>query len=368
MATFAFATVQGGGNLPPQIALGRALAARGHEIQLLGDPAAAPAAVEMGAVFTEIPELSFWQPARPRSVVATIREAVRLAVDPVARERIRQELDRIRPDAVITDPLAAVGTTAARAAGMRTAVLFHTFPVYWTGGFARGPVGLLAAVRGTRLRRLWNDADLRIVTGDPDLDPTPLTPGWLWTGSCETGVPAAQQDPPRILVSLSTTAIPGQPEVYRRVIEAMRSVPARVSVTSGGQILPEDLDLPPNVEVLGRVPHGELMPQMSLVVGHGGYSTTFRALAHGMPLLILPLHPLLDQPLVGRAVAEAGAGITLKPTAPADQIRAAVRRLLDEPAFVDTAQRIGARLRGIDGAAAAADAMETLVAAPQHRV
>lgn len=366
MARFAFVTVQGGGNLPPQIAIGRVLAARGHEIHLLGDPAAASAAAEMGAAFTEIPELSFWDPTRSRPAPVVIGEVVRLAVDRAARKRIRQELIRIRPDAAITDPLVAVSTTAARAAGVRTAVLFHTFPMYWTGSFARGPIGVLAALRGTRMRRVWNDAALRIVTGDADLDPTPKSSGWLWTGSCETGVPAARQDPPRILISLSTTSLPGQPEVYRRVIDAMRGVPAQVSVTSGGQPLPPDLDLPPNVELLGRVPHAELMPRLSLVIGHGGYSTTFRALAHGIPLLILPMHPMLDQPLVGRAVATSGAGITLKPTASVEQIRAAVRRLLGEPAFAETAERIGARLRGIDGAAAAVDAMEALVATPQE--
>ena len=45
--------------------------------------------------------------------------------------------------------------------------------------------------------------------------------------------------------------------------------------------------------------HDEIMPSASLVVGHGGHSTTRRALAHGVPLLIVPIHRILDQPMIG---------------------------------------------------------------------
>lgn len=366
MARFAFITVQGGGNLPPQIAVGRALAARGHELHLLGDPRTAAAAAEMGASFTAIDELSFWDPTRPRSVAAAIGEAVRLATDDAARERIRTELIRLRPDVAITDPLVAVGTTAALAAGVPTAVLSHTFPTYWTGVLAHGPVGILAALRGTRLGRVYGAADLRIVTGDRALDPAPATSDWIWTGSCETGVPAQRQDPPRVLVSLSTTSLPGQPDVYRRVIDALGTLPVEAVVTTGGQALPEDLIVPPNVQVHQRLPHEQLLPHLSLVIGHGGYSTTLRALVHGVPLLILPGHPMLDQPMVGKAVADAGAGLSMKHTASPESIRRAVLRLLGEPGFTTAAQRIGLRLRGIDGAAAAADALQALVAAPRR--
>jgi UDP:flavonoid glycosyltransferase YjiC (YdhE family) len=71
---------------------------------------------------------------------------------------------------------------------------------------------------------------------------------------------------------------------------------------------------------------------------------------------------MLDQPMIGRAVAAAGAGLTLPKTAPADGIRDAVQRLLTEPAFAQVAGRIGARLREQDGARAGADEVERLVA------
>jgi UDP:flavonoid glycosyltransferase YjiC (YdhE family) len=103
------------------------------------------------------------------------------------------------------------------------------------------------------------------------------------------------------------------------------------------------------------------MPSVSLVVGHGGHSTTMRALAHGIPLLILPMHRVVDQLMVGKAVAAAGAGLILPKTASADEIRSAVCSLLEDPSYRHAAQAIGARLRSRDGAIAAADELEGLL-------
>src|SRR5690625_6373528 len=49
------------------------------------------------------------------------------------------------------------------------------------------------------------------------------------------------------------------------------------------------------------------------------------ALAHGVPLLILPVEPTSDQPFVGRAVARSGAGLTLSRRSSTAAIRAALR-------------------------------------------
>jgi hypothetical protein len=86
-----------------------------------------------------------------------------------------------------------------------------------------------------------------------------------------------------------------------------------------------------------------------------------RALAHGVPLLILPLHRILDQLMVGMAVATAGAGRVLPKTASADEIRSAVQSLLQDPSYQRAAEVIGARLRSRNGAIAAADELESLL-------
>ena len=120
-----------------------------------------------------------------------------------------------------------------------------------------------------------------------------------------------------MLVSLSTTWFPGQTETYQRIIDALGSLPVRGLVTLGGLHPERELRVPANVELRDAVPHAEVLPRAAAVIGHGGHSTTMRALAHGVPMLVMPMHPLLDQPMVGAAVERAGAGLVLPRTAAA---------------------------------------------------
>jgi UDP:flavonoid glycosyltransferase YjiC (YdhE family) len=112
------------------------------------------------------------------------------------------------------------------------------------------------------------------------------------------------------------------------------------------------------------VDHRDALPKAALFVGHGGHAGTVRALAHGVPLLILPMHPMMDQPRIARAVAAAGAGLALPKNAEVAAIRSAAQRLLDDPTFTAAAQRLGDGFH--DGAAASADAIEQLLAQKAH--
>ena len=71
------------------------------------------------------------------------------------------------------------------------------------------------------------------------------------------------------------------------------------------------------------------MPQVSLVVGHGGHATTMLALAHDLPVAVMPMHPLLDQPMVGQALETAGAGRLLGKEASPDELRPILAELLE---------------------------------------
>jgi UDP:flavonoid glycosyltransferase YjiC (YdhE family) len=109
-------------------------------------------------------------------------------------------------------------------------------------------------------------------------------------------------------------------------------------------------DVPANVEVRDHADHAELMPTVSLVVGHGGHATTFSALAHGKPLVILPMHPLLDQPMIAASVVDAGAAVQLKRTASSNQIAHAIATALASAEMRRAAEAIGAHLRTTDAA------------------
>lgn len=93
------------------------------------------------------------------------------------------------------------------------------------------------------------------------------------------------------------------------------------------------------------------------VLGHGGHGTTMTALAHDLPVVALPLHPMIDQPIVAAAVERAGAGIALSKRARPATIAAAVQRALDDPAYRAAAARLGATIRDRNAASTAVDEM-----------
>jgi hypothetical protein len=67
------------------------------------------------------------------------------------------------------------------------------------------------------------------------------------------------------------------------------------------------------------------------VITHGGLGTTLRALAHGIPLLLLPLGR--DQQFNAGRVVELGAGMRLPVESSPDEIALALVELLAQPQF-----------------------------------
>jgi UDP:flavonoid glycosyltransferase YjiC (YdhE family) len=118
----------------------------------------------------------------------------------------------------------------------------------------------------------------------------------------------------------------------------------------------EDVDAPPHVEVHEWADHGDLLPTCAAVVTHAGLGTTLRALAHGVPLLMLPLGR--DQHLNAVRVQDMGAGIRLPADAAPRKIREALIALLDDPAFSTTAARLASRVAGDHADRRTADALE----------
>jgi UDP:flavonoid glycosyltransferase YjiC (YdhE family) len=149
----------------------------------------------------------------------------------------------------------------------------------------------------------------------------------------------------------------------QRIADALEGLPIRGILTTGA-VAPGAIRVPANIEVHQYLPHDEIMPSVSLVVGHGGHSTTMRGLVHGVPLLILPMHWASDQQMIGNAVAAAGVGLALPKAASAKEIRTAVQLLLDDPSYRNAATAIGARIRACNWAITAADELENLRKVP----
>jgi MGT family glycosyltransferase len=169
---------------------------------------------------------------------------------------------------------------------------------------------------------------------------------------------------PWVHVTESTMAC-GDPFLLRTAIDAFAEEPVEVVLTTGeeryAKVLAEG-PLPANMHAAGWVSHGELLPRCSALVTLGGKSTVLAAAEAGVPMVIVPNN--WDKPSNARRVTEAGAGIRLSPRRlDAPRLRAAVRELLDDPSYRQSAQRLAAQLASAPGPARAAELLEQLTPA-----
>jgi UDP:flavonoid glycosyltransferase YjiC (YdhE family) len=131
--------------------------------------------------------------------------------------------------------------------------------------------------------------------------------------------------------------------------------------------------VPSNVHVETWVPHDDVARQADVIVCHGGYGSTLGALAHGTPLVILPLFSI-DQWENAAAVARSGAGIAIADDRnvrnvldlPAAQkvreLPTAVESVLGNPAFRREANRMARAMRALPSVGESVRLLEELQA------
>lgn len=333
-----------GGNLPPTFSVARALQRRGVEITFAG--------LDLANTHFRTTRFEVALAITPERGGKGLRKGVamaRLAAGRAAAREAQRLITEAQPDVVLVDCMLIAPLRGVLAAGRPTAVLFHTFGEYWSHDFDRGPAGRVLALLGLRPRKLWRAAAARLLLTDAELDRGSTTPemrDYTWVGSTEPGTePLARGNRDRVLVALSATDWPGMLPVYRSIVAALAALPVEAVVTSGGVVLGDELRGAANVTVNGWLPHDSLLPEIDLVIGHGGHSTTLKALAHGIPLLVLPINPILDQRRVGRTLEAAGVARVLRRAASASEIRAAVTAILEDQPLRDRAAATGRRLR-----------------------
>jgi UDP:flavonoid glycosyltransferase YjiC (YdhE family) len=80
-----------------------------------------------------------------------------------------------------------------------------------------------------------------------------------------------------------------QGEVLGRVANALGTLDVRAVLTTGPALDPANISAPPNVSVVRSAPHEHVLRYAAAVVTHGGHGTVAKALAAGVPLLVLPI-------------------------------------------------------------------------------
>lgn len=358
MSDILFVTWDGGGNVPPATGIARELSARGHTVRFVGHPTQAEPLAREGFAFTAFRSARPFTSATPSSPLTLIG----VFGDRSMGRDVLAELAVSPADVVVVDCLLFGVMEALRSAGRPYVVLEHSLDGFFRRA-ARGPLGLLLRMRGFPVVDLIDAGTPVLAATLAELDrghgrvehtgpvvALPQRPG--------AGVPPE----PAVLVSLSTFAFRNLRRTWQRALDAVEGLPVKVIATTGPAVDPDALRVPPNVELHRWLPHAEVLPDVSLVVGHGGHATTMIALAHGLPLVVLPVDGKSDQPFVGRAVQAAGAGRVLGRFASSARIRAAIEELLADGPHRNAAARLGADIRATPGATRGADAVESLCA------
>ncbi len=353
-----FVTWDGGGNVPPALGIATELHRRGHRVRVMGHPVQQAHVTGAGLDFTA------FDTARPFTATddSTPLDYVGVFGDRAMGRDVVEELRREPAGLVVVDCILFGAMQAVATAGVPYVVLEHMYDAYLVRRWLRGPMGLGMAVKRIPARRLLSTAAARLVACSAELDPAAggSQPGNVhYTGPVVAGVSAAPGEP-TVLVSLSTVNFPGQARAMQNILDALGTMEVRGIATVGPSIGTENLTAPSNVELHGFVPHSELLPTVSMVIGHGGHATTMAALAHDLPVLVMPMHPMLDQKMVGRSLVDAGAGRLLSKTAKPAAIREAVTDLMGNDRYRAAAARLGAHIRAASGASAGADLIESI--------
>ncbi|GAB3763673.1 UDP:flavonoid glycosyltransferase YjiC (YdhE family) [Nocardioides ginsengisegetis] len=355
-----FVTWDGGGNVPPALGIAAELQQRGHRVRVMGHPVQHAQVTGMGLDFTA------FDTARPFAATdnSTPIDYVGVFGDRGMGRDVVEELRREPAGLVVIDCILFGAMQSVATAGVPYVVLEHMYDAYLVRRWLRGPMGVGMALKRIPARRLLSAAAARLVACSAELDPAGVGPqadNVHYTGPVVVGVPAAPSEP-TVLVSLSTVNFPGQARAMQNILDALGLLEVRGMATVGPSIGMESLTAPPNVELRGFVPHAELLPTVSMVIGHGGHATTMAALAHDLPVLVMPMHPMLDQKMVGQSLVDAGAGRLLSKKAKPDAIAAVVTELMGSGPHRAAVARLGAHLRATSGACAGADLVESVSA------
>jgi UDP:flavonoid glycosyltransferase YjiC (YdhE family) len=360
-----------GGNLPPTFAIAGELARRGHHVTIAGVRMRVHGAAPTGVTMVPLPALARMDVTRPTGTFGHWPALMRMALGRGTARDVRSLLARQRADAIVVDGVMLTSLREALSTGTPSAVLFHSLGKFWEQGMGNPAVNAALRPFGLSPMALLERCAARLLPTDRDIDPAGqgrCRIAFDWIGTTEHATPPALRAagiPPLVLVSLSTVWQKNQEDVYRRIITALGQLTkgtsaVRAIVTTGGVPIKTEQPLPANVELLGRIPHEHIMPHVDLVIGHGGHSTTLKALAHGIPLLVLPLDPSSDQPLIGNVIERNRLGRTLSASAPPEIIGKAIDDILTDDAVTAAAARTGERLRAQNGARNGADCIERI--------
>jgi MGT family glycosyltransferase len=190
----------------------------------------------------------------------------------------------------------------------------------------------------------------------------PLGPTWHNLEASVRSTDAAWQPPeqlaagdrPLLYLSLGSLAS-GDLELMRSLVGSLAGLPYRVIVSKGPQH--EGLELADNMGGEEFLPQASILPQVDLVITHGGNNTVTESLYFGKPMVVLPV--FWDQYDNAQRMHETGFGIRLDTYGhEPSQLRSAIDALLADDDLHERLNAVSGRLQGAPGTVRAAGLIE----------
>ncbi|MDQ0574240.1 glycosyltransferase [Agromyces albus] len=341
-----------------------------------------------GAVFlpwtASAGEFRDWELRTPTSLARGMVDHMMVGPAPGQTDDTTAAIDATQPDLVVTSGFAIGAMIAAEARGLPFDILIpniYTLPAQGMPPIgagmspARGPLGRLrdriVTTASTRLIDRYALARINALRAEHHLDPVPTTwsqmqhasrqlvltsagfdfpaelpenaryvgpilddPAWA---ADEAWTPPAGEGP-LVLVAMTST-FQNHVACLQRIADALGSLPVRGLVTTGPAVDPDAIRATANVSVVASAPHHEVMRHAGLVVTHGGHGTVIKALAAGLPLVVL--HHGRDQADNAARVTARGVGVAVSRRASARRVARAVTEVLGTGTYRQAAARLG---------------------------
>lgn len=377
-----FAFVGGSGHFEPLVPIARAAEAAGHVVAFSAEPRMV-ATVE-AAGFRAFPAGALAGPPQRLPLLEVSREREDRALrESFARRRARERAaDSLgicaewRPDLIVCDEVDFGSMVAAERLGLPYAVVLVTA----AGSFVRNevvgePLRALRAEHGLPpdpdLVMLWRHLVLSPFPPgfrDPAF-PLPATAHSIRPAALDPGPPAAPpawlerlRAAPIVYLTLGTIFNLESGDLFARVLAGLRELPVSVVATVGREIDPAELGpQPATLHIERYVPQSLILPHCAAVVSHGGSGSVAGALAHGRPLVVIPMGA--DQPQNAERCAALGVGLVLDAVrATPDDVARAVSEVLADPRFREAAEPLAAECAALPGPEHAVGLLERLVA------
>lgn len=410
MSRILFVQADGGGSVPPAIAVARRLREQGHAVRFLASRSLAgrlagedlphepfATSADFDPSRRETDQLRDWAAWTPLGAVHALYRWM-CGTASVQAAEVVASVAATPTDVIVADFMLMGAFIATEALGLPSVGLVHTVGVLPLDGVppigfglrpARGPMGrwrdhvlqqaqnrllrrwlvALNAARGAHglpplatIHEQWLRAQRLLILSSRafDFPATRVPPHVRYVGPAFWEAPVqtpldlpGSETRPLVLGSLSTTYQAA--ELYLRTLVAgLGMLPVQGLVTTGAGYEPASLaPVPGNVTVCAYVPHAAALSRAAAVVTHGGHGTVIKALAHGVPMVCVPFGR--DQADVACRAVATGAAIALRPSLlTARRLARALEQVLENPRYRNAARRMQEALEHEDGATNAA--------------